>query len=202
MNKRNAILFLLSLLLFSFAIKDEGTQHANYECTDPLVQDKKLFNIEEGKVYFSFDKALRPKNLKSQGFHWVEDKPKGYFTAYLVNNSDSTFKTSQQDGSLIMIQEAMDEQGQWVPIEHWVRSGCGNSYHQLTLEPGHYVMIPIKEYKGSYHTKIRLKMRRRRGSNIFYSEPFKGSIDPSQFRKETKQVDGILYSGPADYLDD
>jgi len=163
MNRRSALLFLLSLLLCSFAIKDEGTQPAYYKCGEASKIDHRLFKMQFGKIYFSFHQGVKPADLKA----------KDYFTAYLVNASDSLFHVPRQDGSLIMIQEAINEQGEWTPIEHWISSGCGNSYFSpLKLEAGNYVMIPIKQYKGRYKTKIRLKLRKKDGTN-FYSEPFK-----------------------------
>lgn len=177
-----------------------GNQRAFYECTDPLPVNSELFALRKDAVYFYFDKDLKPVNLKSKEFVWLEDNPQGYFTAYLINTSDSVLNARKQDGSLIMIQEALNEKDEWQPIEYWVRSGCGNSYFEsLILKSQKYVMIPVKQYQGSYKTKIRLKMDT--GKAILYSEPFEGSIDISQFEKEPGEVKGILYHGPADYLD-
>jgi hypothetical protein len=69
----------------------------------------------------------------------------------------------------------------------------------LELDPGKYIMIPIKQYDGSFKTKFRLKMKK--GKSLFYSETFEGSIDKSKFEKQTEDVNGILYWGPADYLE-
>jgi hypothetical protein len=201
MNKYISM-YLISIILFSsfYFVVNKGNQPAYYECTEGLDIDTTLFNYRKGEIYFYFDKDLKAKNLASKGFNWIEDNPKDYFTAYLINTTDTTFNVTRQDGSLIMIQEAMDEKGQWQPIEYWVYSGCGNSYFDpLELNPGKYVMIPIKEYHGNFKTKIRLKMKN--DKKIIYSESFEGSIDKSQFEKETKSVHGILYHGPANYLD-
>jgi hypothetical protein len=202
MNRRIIFFMPMLVLLFSFLyITEKGSQRAYYECTEPLKIDTSLFPLKKGQVYFHFNQSLKPKGLKAKGFLWMEDTPKDYFTAYLINTSDATFNAKRQDGSLIMIQEAMDAEGKWQPIEYWVYSGCGNSYFDpLVLTPGNYVMIPIKEYKGSFKTKFRLKMKK--DTSLFYSDTFEGSIDKSQFEKETKQVNGILYHGPANYLDD
>jgi hypothetical protein len=60
-------------------------------------------------------------------------------------------------------------------------------------------MIPIKKYEGDFKTMIRLKFST--GNTLFYSQPFNGSIDKNQFAKEKGAVRGILYRGPANYLD-
>lgn len=202
MNRRIFFFIPIVILLSSFHIKtDKGNQRAFYECTEPLNIDTALFDLKQGQTYFYFDQNSKPKKLKSNGFVWLDDNPKNYFTAYLINASDSTFNAERQDGSLIMIQEAINGKGEWKPIEYWVYSGCGNSYFDpLKLDSGKYVMIPIKQYHGSFKTKFRLKMKK--DKTLFYSETFEGSIEKSQFQKQTANVNGILYHGPANYLDE
>ncbi|RCL72787.1 MAG: hypothetical protein DBW72_05940 [Flavobacteriales bacterium] len=174
----------------------KGNQKAFYECTGALDIDSTKIDVRSNKLYFQFNVEDSPKNLKD--FVWLKDKPKEYFTGYLVNTSDSTFSANIQDGSLIIIQEALDKDGNWNPIEYWVYSGCGNSYFSLKLDTGKYVMIPIKKYSGKFKTKIRLKFKY--GADVLYSESFEGSLNVSQFEKETEDVNGILYHGPANYL--
>jgi hypothetical protein len=195
------LISLLSICSSTFAQEDilKGNQRAFYECTEPTDIDSNLINLKSDKIYFQFNLEDSPKNLKSMDFAWLEDNPDAYFTGYLVNTSDSTFSAERQDGSLIMIQEALDEEGIWKPIEYWVYSGCGNSYfNPLKLDSGKYVMIPIRKYSGKFKTKIRLKFKY--GSEILYSDSFEGSLNMSVFEKETDDVHGILYHGPASYL--
>lgn len=204
MRKKNLLLFSILILFIGLSLKKDGAQIGNqrayYECKEPAKIDSSLFKVELGKTYFVFNTKLLPTNLKAKHFVWTEDNPKDHFTAYLINTSDSTFKADRQDGSLIMIQEAIDLKGQWKPIEYWVRSGCGNSnFNPLELDSGMYIMIPIKQYSGNYDTKMRLKMKV--NNKLFYSEPFEGSMDKRQFEKQTNTVNGILYHGPASYLD-
>jgi hypothetical protein len=204
MTKTILLPIALFVILSGFLVKNDdkkptGNQRAYYECSDPMDLDSNLFKPEQGKVYFHFNTDLAVSDLKALDFIWLENNPKDYFTAYLVNTTDSTFNAKRQDGSLIMIQEAQDEKGAWLPIEYWVYSGCGNSYFDpLKLDPGKYVLVPVKKYSGNFKTNIRLKFKK--GDDLFYSEPFEGSIDKSQFEKETGKVNGILYHGNANYL--
>ncbi len=204
--KKSAVHPLAAVILLSGSLlvrdgANNGNQRAFYECTDPLPVDPHLFKIVPDSTYFQFSTERSPKNLKSMDFVWLEDDPQGYFTAYLINTTDSTLTARKQDGSLIMIQEAIDQHGAWKPIEYWVHSGCGNSYfNPLELEPDHYVMIPIKKYTGAWKTQIRLKWKL--GGKVMYSGSFKGSIDMAQFKMESDEVHGILYHGPASYLED
>ena len=101
----------------------------------------------------------------------------------------------------MMIQEALDEDSLWKPIEYWVYSGCGNSYfNPLNLNPYTYLMVPIRKYFGEYKTKMRLKLKN--GKKIIYSNTFKGSINKSQFTIKNEDVHGILYHGKPSYLNE
>ena len=196
-----SVLFILVTAFTGSNPEKKGNQRAFYECTDPLDIDSSLFVPKKGKVCFYFDTKRSPAHKDFTDFIWYDNaKATDYFTAYLVNASDSSFTAKRQDGSLIMIQEALDEKGKWLPIEYWVYSGCGNSYFDpLELGSGKYVMIPIKKYTGSFQTKIRLRFLQ--GNKLYCSEPFDANIDKSQFKKETENVNGILYHGKANYLE-
>jgi len=191
-------LFLSTLILAQE--KPNGNMRAWYEIGEEASIDSSIIDLKSDQLYFQFNTDEKAKNLESLGFGWTDDNPESHFVAYLVNTTDSVFNSRLQDGSLLMIQEALNENGRWSPIEYWVRSGCGNSYFRsLNLEPGQQVMIPIKKYQGSYKTKMRLKLQTSKG--IIYSETFEGSVEVSQFKRSTETVYGILYHGPANYLE-
>lgn len=204
------IIFLLFLLVggISYSASAQspktqvvGNQRAFYQCSQNLEVDTLMPEHQYGKLYFSYHTNRIPKNLVKMQIGSIRENREGFFVAFLVNTTDTSFHAQRQDGSLIMIQEAQDADGEWKPIEYWVWSGCGNSYFSpLELMPGECVYIPIRRYQGEMHTKIRLKMDT--GKGIFYSEPFESTISKAQFEKETGNVGGILYHGPASYLDE
>ena len=203
MKSLNPIFIALLLLtnpIFGQEDTLTGTKRAWYECTEPIAIDTNFIELKTNELYFQINLDQAPKNLKEHNFYWLEDNPEGYFTAYLVNTKKSEIVVDRQDGSVMMIQEAMNKNGEWQPIEHWVRSGCGNSYFDpLHLANGQCSMIPIKQYSGSFATSFRLKLKN--GTDIIYSESFNGTIDPAQFNKVTKTVHGVLYSGRASYFE-
>lgn len=193
-------LTLFSVILFSQTGLNTGTQKASYGCSNSFKIDTTVIKSIPDKLYFQFKVNVDPKELDSIGLNKFKKDTFEYFTGYLINNTDSTVKLTRQDGSLIMIQEALDEEGEWKPIEHWVPSRCGNSYfHPLYIDSGEYVIIPIRKYKGSFKTKIRLKFVYKR--EVHFSDSFDASINKSQFEKMTKEVRGVLYNGPPSYLD-
>lgn len=194
------IVFAVSALAFEQNSHSNGNQRAFYQCGKPLDIDSTKISLKSDKLYFHFNTEETFSNLDSMGFTWLKGNPQGYFAGYLVNTTSSTFRAERQDGSLIMIQEALDKDKKWKPIEYWVYSGCGNSYfYPLKLDSGKCVLVPIKKYAGNFKTKIRLKFKYSKA--VMYSTPFEGAIDEAQFNKETDEVYGILYHGPANYLD-
>ena len=100
------------------------------------------------------------------------------FPVYIFNPTKKSVRLEEQDGRIMMIQEALDTNSQWTPIEVWKFSDCGNSYGGVILRPNYYIMTKIVKYKGPYKTLLRLKMIN--NDEIIYSKPFKGSINLSQ----------------------
>jgi|SRR6056297_510126 len=201
------IFFLISLLWGSTWLWSQkgssGNQFAYYICSDPLDIDSTVLELEAEKVFFNFNTDESPGQFKYEGYKWNEGNSGKYFEAFLINTTDSTLTLKRQDASLIIIQEAIDENGNWEPIEYWVNSGCGNSYlNPVKLSAGKYIVVPIRKYQGEFKTQIRLKYKFSYlgGQGIKISDSFEGSIDKSQFKKQTENVHGILYHGPADYL--
>lgn len=199
------ILGLASITFIGFTQKDkdekEGNQRAWYETSKVMDIDTSKVDLKHGQIYFQFETSEQPKHLKDDKFTWLKNFPEDYFVSYLVNTTDSTINIKRQDGSIMAIQEAKNESGKWDPIEYWVHSGCGNSYFDpMRLTPNSYAMIPIRKYEGDFKTEMRLKIKN--GKQVFYSSTFEGSINKSQFRKETEKQGGILYYGPASYFED
>lgn len=205
MNALLVITLASTLALFGFVSetkKTKGQLPAYYSCLNGQPIDRSLFTPKGNEVYFVFNQDLNADTSDFNYINWygVHDD---FFTAYLVNTTDTTFHARRQDGSLVMIQEAKNEAGEWKPIEFWIPSGCGNSYFDpLELKPNEFAEVAIVRYSGRFKTQLRLKLQYSYKSKVMYSTPFEGSIDPSQFVLEKDQVNGILYYGKARYLDE
>nr|WP_294927422.1 hypothetical protein [uncultured Flavobacterium sp.] len=127
--------------------------------------------------YFSVQKFLEknPKLLKGM-------------PVFIINPASESIRVEVQDWRLMLIQEALDKSGKWRPIEYWEYSGCGNSYGGIALKPNHFILTKIVKYSGNFKTKIRLKFLN--DSVVYFSKPFTGSINLSQF--DTISVDHKL----------
>ncbi len=104
------------------------------------------------------------------------------FPVYIANLSKSqTAELETQDGSVIMVLEAMDTDHHWKPIEYWSHSWCGNSYFSAFLPPEHFAFTRGIKCSGDFMTPCRLKLSNR--EDTLYSNTFRMGISLQQFRK-------------------
>jgi hypothetical protein len=102
----------------------------------------------------------------------------------LVNRTKGQATVLGYDRSLkLLIQEALDEHGQWKPIERAGSFGfCGNGICRFHLEPGRYWELAAPRYVGSFKTRLRFRITLYSPDpQALYSEEFEGSINPEQF---------------------
>lgn len=101
------------------------------------------------------------------------------YPVFIINHTDTINLLSLEDGDVTIIQEARNPKGEWKPIEYWMFSFCGNSYHYCILPANSFALIKTPIYKGEFKTEIRLKMLD--DEKIYYSNSFNGSVNLSQF---------------------
>ncbi len=97
---------------------------------------------------------------------------------FIYNPNQLPIEIELQNGGLIMIQEAKDQNGKWKPIEYYTFSWCGNSFSSFLIASQKFALAKIHRYRGSMKTELRLKLRT--GEKTYYSDPFPGEIDPGQ----------------------
>lgn len=113
---------------------------------------------------------------------------KQYVSSYPVliyNNSNEKALIFQPfgGGDCCIIQEAIDTDGKWKPIEYryWMNSCItGMSLHPLL--PKRYMATSTIKYHGEFKTKIRLKFYT--SKKIYYSNTITGNINRSQFTQD------------------
>ena len=97
-----------------------------------------------------------------------------------------------------MVMQARNPDGQWKDIEYTPRSWCGNSYHQIALEPGSYWTFTAAKYSGEIKTTLRIRLTYidpsdEKSALIAYSNEIEGSINPAQFwNKRAYSPNGIM----------
>jgi hypothetical protein len=117
---------------------------------------------------------------------------------YIKNPTRDTITFSAQDSRLYMKLQAKDLKGSWKDIEYLPSSWCGNSYHQVKLDPQSYWEFTIPEYQGEQKTVVRAELTYVSKSDpkkeeVVYSNEVEASINPGQFwNKKEYRPNGIM----------
>lgn len=102
----------------------------------------------------------------------------------LVNGTNAQAAFSAADSRLYIVQEAVDRDGKWKPIEYLPSSWCGNSYHRVFLGANEYWEFAAARFTGEFKTKLRFRLDQhnsKNGKTIVYSNQFDGSVNDKQF---------------------
>jgi hypothetical protein len=111
--------------------------------------------------------------------YWDNDRLHAYYPIYLFNGTKNTKSVPLKDQHAFGIQEALDSNGQWHPIEGKGSDFCGNGSWNATLKPQEFLMLLAPKYKGNYSTKLRMRIKV--GPSIYVSQPYEGKINYNQF---------------------
>ncbi len=103
----------------------------------------------------------------------------------LVNRTAETTSFAACDSGLYIVQEALNRRGEWQPLERFPDSFCGNSFHQVFLEPDEYWAFYAIPRVGGFKTKLRFRLERlgerANGAGIIVSDEYEGSVSPTAF---------------------
>ncbi len=102
------------------------------------------------------------------------------FRLLLVNRTGSETNLASCDMRLSIIQEALQGEGVWRPVEYLPASWCGNSYYSVTLPAGHYWEFAAPRYTGTIKVPLRFVLQIK-GESPVTSQVFEGSVNPEQF---------------------
>ncbi len=99
---------------------------------------------------------------------------------FINNFTDSSVIVPIEDDRLVLVQEAVDPEGNWKPIEYFIHSGCGMSYSGFRIPSKMCYEMMIVKYSGNFKTKLRV--RAMVGKQMYISNEFDGSINLGQFQ--------------------
>jgi len=139
----------------------------------------------------------RSDSLRTDGFELFSDykstvsrigyddrKGKYFYPVYVVNQTPTTKVFIGKDNYVFAIQEALDTNQNWRPIEGRGFDFCGNGDWGLKIHPKEFLTFLMPKYQGNYKTKIRVRIKI--GDIIYVSNPFDGTIDEKQFYLDKK----------------
>ncbi|UII23573.1 hypothetical protein [Fulvivirga ligni] len=101
----------------------------------------------------------------------------------IIHHSDDSIPLQTQDNALICTMEALNKNNQWLPIEYWPLSWCGNSYDGIDLKKGQSLSLMSKAPTGDYKTLLRYKILG--FDTLYYSNSFAGNIEYCQFKEDS-----------------
>jgi hypothetical protein len=108
----------------------------------------------------------------------------------LINRTDKRLEFSACDSSLYIIQEGLDSDGKWKPLEQFPDTFCGNSFHRVFLEANEYWEFFALDRQGKFKTKLRFRLESggepgiAAGRGSIYSNEYEGSIEKRAFLVE------------------
>ena len=141
----------------------------------------------------NFPKALTPHLGAPEGVISLVAKPdeeavfaekyKG-LKVLLINGTDDGVGFPASDSRLYIVQEALDRDGMWKPVEYLPSSWCGNSYHTVFLGPKQYWEFTAPRYAGKFKTRLRFRLdwvKSKTEKLTIHSNEFEGSVNAKQF---------------------
>lgn len=150
-------------------------------------------------LYFNGNPSLISKLKKQTGsneylFLFAEKSNDSIFTLFVLNNSKATIDIPVVADKIYILQEAIDSEGKWKPIEYFNYRFCGNAYRIEKFKSGNVIKTESTAYKGNFNTKIRFKLLVK--DKIYYSNSLPGNIPLSQFMfsETAKQKSGFKTS--------
>jgi hypothetical protein len=105
------------------------------------------------------------------------------FRLLLVNRTATETNLLSCDNRLPLIQEALEGEGLWRPVEYLPGSWCGNSDFSVTVPAGHYWEFAAPRYTGKLKVLLRFVLQIP-GESPIYSKEFEGSVNPEQFTEK------------------
>jgi hypothetical protein len=122
-----------------------------------------------------------------------QDTLYAYYPVYFINSTQTNKVFFGKDSYTFGIQEALQGYSDWLPIERKGFDFCGNGHWQMIVEPGEFILVLMRKYKGSETTYLRVKFRM--GASTYVSEGFKGQISPEQkYLKDDYALESLMKS--------
>ncbi|MFM9872439.1 MAG: hypothetical protein ACKVQS_03115 [Fimbriimonadaceae bacterium] len=107
----------------------------------------------------------------------------------IANKSNETIWLRAADGNMLAWLEAKDGKT-WRPIQWHYQITCGNSYHQIALQPGFVFVYTPTIPTGTLKTEVRFalyQMNEGGSAKPTYSHSVETTIDPNLFKLDPKQ---------------
>lgn len=137
-------------------VEDYDFRTANEKLRDSIEYEIKVKFSEHSKIYYRA------------------------YPIYIINTSYSVHNINLKGNEMYLVVEALNESREWKAITMTTAGNCIPD-NILSIHPQHYALGKTLKFHGSFKTQLRIKMAV--GSEIIYSDPFKGFINKNQFKE-------------------
>ena len=137
------------------------------------------FNLWDSLELANDGFEIIPDYAKDVYYNTYTFQPHYYFPVYIVNQTNTIKGFIEKDNYVFGIQEALDSNNYWRPIESKGMDFCGNGMYGIKVHPQEFITILFPKYTGNYKTKLRIRIKI--GDNIYVSQSYYGKINRNQF---------------------
>ena len=110
------------------------------------------------------------------------DQGVNHFKVFIINASAERLTLPAQDSRLYLKRQVF-YRGKWQDVEYLPSSWCGNSYHNVFIEPQQYWTFNAPCMKGEIEAKFRFELYVSE-DELYYSNEFDGSFNKKQLKVE------------------
>lgn len=105
-----------------------------------------------------------------------------HFKVFIINTTAERMTLPAQDSRLYLKRQAF-YRGKWQDVEYLPSSWCGNSYHNVFIDPQQYWAFNAPCIKGEIEAKFRFELYVSEDER-YYSSEFDGSFNKKQLKVE------------------
>jgi len=180
------------------SVLESGVRHDQYTERDSalmglIVADWKTLSKKEKLEKMA--ELSRRNILRADSIH---EANQGKIQVRLINNSTDTIAMQMQDWAYICVLQALTKNNEWMPVQYWNFSKCGNSYHHKYILPKSATSFVVDvPNSGNQKTKLRFKILGK--SEFYYSNEFSGKINDCEFVENRSKYPGTTFKSEPSY---
>lgn len=135
------------------------------------VVDGRYFETDGFEMYVDYSSSIKMRDTQNFGGNL-------FYPVYMVNETNISKFAILRNEYIYAIQEALDTNNHWYPIEVKGFLVCGSVWG-LKIHPKEFFAFAMPKYEGDFKTMLRVRVKIK--DNIYVSKPFEGTINPNQF---------------------
>lgn len=178
-------------VVIAIPYEDYGPKDSTRLSTDLERHQRGQFTGNGFLIIADYDENIPMKDYQADEYF------KNYYPVYIPNETSVSQYFMGKDDRIYAIQEALDQDSAWRPLEHRFYDFCGLGHWRQEIQPGEFAMLLMPKYSGQWKTQLRVRVKIR--DNVYVSSSFEGEIDSAQFLLEP-DLRKNMQEDPASYI--